>query len=190
MHPTRNKVRFVLGSTPLEISLDDPSLTLLDYLRNQACLTGTKEGCAEGDCGACTVLIAELYDNNLKYTAANACILLLGMVDGKQVLTVEHLASDTLHPAQQAMIDHHGSQCGFCTPGFVMSIAALQLDVHHGDSIQTPDREQIDQQLITARKILIEKLPGKINCADVGTKILSEKELGDLLLRAGLSWEM
>ena len=105
MQPSRNKVRFVLGSTPLEISLDDPGLTLLDYLRNQACLTGTKEGCAEGDCGACTVLIAELYDNSLKYTAANACILLLGMVDGKQVLTVEHLASDTLHPAQQAMID-------------------------------------------------------------------------------------
>jgi len=147
MQPSRNKVRFVLGSTPLEISLDDPGLTLLDYLRNQACLTGTKEGCAEGDCGACTVLIAELYDNSLKYTAANACILLLGMVDGKQVLTVEHLASDTLHPAQQAMIDHHGSQCGFCTPGFVMSIAALQLDMRHGDSIQTPDREQIDQQL-------------------------------------------
>ena len=147
MQPSRNKVRFVLGSTPLEISLDDPGLTLLDYLRNQAYLTGTKEGCAEGDCGACTVLIAERYDNSLKYTAANACILLLGMVDGKQVLTVEHLASDTLHPAQQAMIDHHGSQCGFCTPGFVMSIAALQLDMRHGDSIQTPDREQIDQHL-------------------------------------------
>ena len=125
MQPSRNKVRFVLGSTPLEISLDDPGLTLLDYLRNQACLTGTKEGCAEGDCGACTVLIAELYDNSLKYTAANACILLLGMVDGKQVLTVEHLASDTLHPAQQAMIDHHGSQCGFCTPGMIMSAVDL-----------------------------------------------------------------
>ena len=125
MQPSRDKVRFVLGSTPLEISLEDPGLTLLDYLRNQACLTGTKEGCAEGDCGACTVLIAELYDNSLKYTAANACILLLGMVDGKQVLTVEHLASDTLHPAQQAMIDHHGSQCGFCTPGFIMSMANL-----------------------------------------------------------------
>ena len=141
MQPSRDKVRFVLGSMPLEISLDDPGLTLLDYLRNQARLTGTKEGCAEGDCGACTVLIAELYDNSLKYTAANACILLLGMVDGKQVLTVEHLASDTLHPAQQAMIDHHGSQCGFCTPGMILAAKSLL------DDIPRPNEEKIKEYM-------------------------------------------
>ena len=122
---TRNTVRFLLGLEPVQVALDDPNLTLLEYLRVTARLTGTKEGCAEGDCGACTVLIGECQDGRIHYSAANACILLLGMVDGRQVVTVEHLADSGPNLIQRAMADQHASQCGFCTPG--MMISAVQL---------------------------------------------------------------
>ena len=113
-------------------------LTLLDYLRLNAHLTGTKEGCAEGDCGACTVALGELEgapgQERLSWRAVNACIRFLPSVDGKEVVTAEGLAEadgqgqGRLHPVQQALVDHHGSQCGFCTPGFVMSLWALYLE--------------------------------------------------------------
>ena len=104
-----------------------PRATLLDWLREEAGAKGTKEGCGEGDCGACTVVLSRLQsDGALSYEPVNACILLLGQVDGSEVLTVEDLAEGAaLHPVQQAMVDHHGSQCGFCTPGIVMSLFAL-----------------------------------------------------------------
>jgi xanthine dehydrogenase small subunit len=104
-----------------------PRATLLDWLREEAGAKGTKEGCGEGDCGACTVVLSRLQpDGGLSYEPVNACILLLGQVDGAEVLTVEDLAEGgALHPVQQAMVDHHGSQCGFCTPGIVMSLFAL-----------------------------------------------------------------
>ncbi|WP_282026042.1 xanthine dehydrogenase small subunit [Limimaricola cinnabarinus] len=99
-----------------------PTRSLLDYLREQKGLTGTKEGCNEGDCGACTVIVTDP-DGGLK--ALNACILFLPQLQGRAVRTVEGLAEGgALHPVQQAMVDHHGSQCGFCTPGFVMAMAA------------------------------------------------------------------
>lgn len=99
--------------------------TVLEYLRKERGLTGTKEGCAEGDCGACTVVVADLYGDKLRYQAINACIQFLPTLDGKALFTIEDLAAgDRLHPVQQAMVDHHGSQCGFCTPGFVMSLYA------------------------------------------------------------------
>ena len=93
-------------------------------------LTGTKEGCAEGDCGACTVVVGELRDGAVRYRAVNACILLRGDARGRSVTTVEHLqgADGELHPVQQAMVDAHGSQCGFCTPGFVMSLYAAYVE--------------------------------------------------------------
>jgi len=104
--------------------------TLLDYLRGPAALRGTKEGCAEGDCGACSVVLGEVGGDGLRYRAANACLMLVGQAAGKLVLTVEGVAEadGTLHPVQQALIGAHGSQCGFCTPGFVMAMVAL----HHG----------------------------------------------------------
>jgi len=118
-------IRFLLGESAVEVKDSDPQTTVLNWLRIQAHRTGTKEGCAEGDCGACTVVVGELQGDSIRYRAFNACILLLATLDGKQLITVEDLASDGLHPVQQALVDHHGSQCGFCTPGFVMSLLAM-----------------------------------------------------------------
>ncbi len=99
---------------------------LLDYLRLTEKSTGTKEGCNEGDCGACTVVLGDAVDGHMRYKAVNACILFLGQIHGKELITVEDLAEGgKLHPVQQAMVDLHASQCGFCTPGFVMSLFAL-----------------------------------------------------------------
>lgn len=121
-------IRFLLGDSPVEVKDFDPQTMLLDWLRISAQRMGTKEGCAEGDCGACTVVIGELRGDSIAYRAFNACILLLATLDGKQLITVEDLAADGLHPVQQALVDHDGSQCGFCTPGFVMSLFAMAHD--------------------------------------------------------------
>jgi len=103
-----------------------PTLTLLNYLRNNRALCGTKEGCAEGDCGACTVVVADIQKNAPRYRALNACILFVSMLDGKSITTVEHLKTQNgeLHPVQKVLVETHGSQCGFCTPGFIMSMYA------------------------------------------------------------------
>ncbi|MCV9938733.1 xanthine dehydrogenase small subunit [Boseaceae bacterium BT-24-1] len=126
----RKSVRFLLGDELVEIASCDPTRTVLDWLRLDRRRTGTKEGCAEGDCGACTIVVGRLDGDRLRYEAINACIRFLPTLDGCHVLTVEHLKTSdgTLHPVQQAMVDCHGSQCGFCTPGFVMSLFALWLN--------------------------------------------------------------
>lgn len=126
----RETVRFLLGDELVEIASCDPTRTVLDWLRLDRRRTGTKEGCAEGDCGACTIVVGRLDGDRLRYEAINACIRFLPTLDGCHVLTVEHLKAPdgTLHPVQQAMVDCHGSQCGFCTPGFVMSLFALWLN--------------------------------------------------------------
>ncbi len=126
----RETLRFLLGDRLIEIESCDPTLTVLDWLRLDQRMTGTKEGCAEGDCGACTVVVGRLDRGRMRYEAINACIRFLPTLDGCQLLTVEHLkgADGSLHPIQQAMVECHGSQCGFCTPGFVMSLLALRLN--------------------------------------------------------------
>jgi len=124
--PGSGPLRFLLNGAPVEVEGVAPQTTLLAWLREQRQLTGTKEGCAEGDCGACTVAIADAQGDRLAWRCVNACIHLLPSVDGKAVYTVESLATaDALHPVQQAMVECHGSQCGFCTPGFVMSLFGL-----------------------------------------------------------------
>ena len=130
MVKTRNHIRFILNGEDVTLGHVAPDATLLDYLRLQRTLRGTKEGCAEGDCGACTVLVGRLSSGKLVYESVNACIRFIGSLDGCHVVTVEHLGTSNgqLHPVQQAMVDFHGSQCGFCTPGFVMSLYGLWME--------------------------------------------------------------
>ncbi len=122
-----DKISFVLNGHREDVRHVSPTTTLMNYLRRTKRLTGTKEGCAEGDCGACSVLVGTLKEQGIAYRAVNACIHFLPMVHGKSVVTVEALKNSdgALHPAQQAIVDYHGSQCGFCTPGFVMSLYTI-----------------------------------------------------------------
>ena len=124
---TTQTIRFIRRGQPVLLDNVAPSRTLLEVLREDLACSGTKEGCAEGDCGACTVVLGELDGDRLTYRAVNSCIKLAHAVDGLALWTVEDLAAEDgcLHPAQQAMVQCHGSQCGFCTPGFVMSLFGL-----------------------------------------------------------------
>jgi xanthine dehydrogenase small subunit len=135
-------VKFLLNQSVTVIDQIDPNTTVLDYLREHRYLTGTKEGCASGDCGACTVVIAQVEDKSLVYRSTNACISAIGSLHGKQLITVEDLKQpDKLHSVQQAMVDCHGSQCGFCTPGFTMSLFALR------KNNTTPNKHKIIESL-------------------------------------------
>ncbi len=120
------EIAFLLNGETVNVPVPDPTVTLLDWLREERGLTGTKEGCNEGDCGACTVMVTDEQGAR----ALNACILFLPQLQGKAVRTVEGIAGPggSLHPVQEAMVDHHGSQCGFCTPGFVVSMAVGHLN--------------------------------------------------------------
>ena len=127
MTEVRSQLRFILNDRDVVLDSLPATRTLLDFLRLDRRMTGSKEGCAEGDCGACTVLVGRLKRGQLVYETVNACICFVGSLDATHVVTVEHLsaANGPLHPVQQAMVDHHGSQCGFCTPGIVMSLYGM-----------------------------------------------------------------
>jgi len=127
MTEIRSQLRFILNDQDVVLDEISATRTLLDFLRLDRRMTGSKEGCAEGDCGACTVLVGRVTSGELVYESVNACICFVGSLDATHVVTVEHLsaANGPLHPVQQAMVEHHGSQCGFCTPGIVMSLYGM-----------------------------------------------------------------
>jgi xanthine dehydrogenase small subunit len=136
--PGARPIRFVRRGEIVSLSNVPPSRTLLDLLREDLACPGTKEGCGEGDCGACTVVLGEADHGAIRYRAVNSCIRLAHSIDGLALYTVEDIsgAGGALHPAQEAMLQAHGSQCGFCTPGFVMSLFAMyQNHVAKGDPI-------------------------------------------------------
>ncbi|MGI9463883.1 MAG: xanthine dehydrogenase small subunit, partial [Aestuariivirgaceae bacterium] len=138
----RSSINFRYRGQTVELSDVGPMDTLLDWLRLDRGAVGTKEGCGEGDCGACTLAIGTLRGDRVIYEPVNACIQLLGMVDGKEIITVDDLAQNgKLHPVQNAMVETHGSQCGFCTPGFVMSLFTLY---HHNGAV---DRRTVNDQI-------------------------------------------
>ena len=142
-------IRFHYRGAVHTVADASPTRTVLQHLREDLHCTGTKEGCAEGDCGACTVVVGELRDDTLSLKAVNSCIQFLPTLDGRALFTVEDLkqADDTLHPVQQAMVECHGSQCGFCTPGFVMSLWGLYLKREDSSQQGAPCRKEIDDTL-------------------------------------------
>jgi xanthine dehydrogenase small subunit len=145
MDDAADGVRFLLDGRLVCTGNLPRTMTVLEYLREVLHRTGTKEGCAEGDCGACTVVLGEPTPDGsrIAYRAVNSCIRFLPTIDGQELVTVESLLDPegALHPVQQAMVDHHGSQCGFCTPGFVMSLFALYLQN------PAPTRDQVIEAL-------------------------------------------
>ena len=137
----RKEIRFLRKGREVRLGEMSPALTLLDYLRLKEHAVGTKEGCAEGDCGACTVVLRKQVNGRLVYQPVNSCILLAGQADGAEVITVEDLADgEVLHPVQRLLADGHGSQCGFCTPGFVMAMFAL----YHRDNAASATRDAVN----------------------------------------------
>ena len=138
-------IRFVLDGAVMKLGEVDPTRTVLQFLREDLRRTGTKEGCAEGDCGACTVVVGTLdrSGNELRVRAVNSCIQFLPTLDGAELFTVESLTKNPAesHPVQRALVECHASQCGFCTPGFVMSLFALY------KTNAQPTRVEIDDAL-------------------------------------------
>ena len=147
-------IRFLLDGRVHEAAEVEPTTTVLNYLREKLQRVGAKEGCAEGDCGACTVVIAEPDADRVRFRAINSCIRFLPTLDGKALYTVESLKrlnKGRLHPAQQAMVNCHGSQCGFCTPGFVMSLFALYRNNPQPQSRR--DRRRVVRQSVSLHRL-------------------------------------
>lgn len=140
-------IRFFYRGAVQEVDHAAPTQTVLQHVRGDQHCTGTKEGCAEGDCGACTVVVGSLHEGQLELKAVNSCIQLLPTLDGKALFTVEDLqqSDGALHPVQQALVECHGSQCGFCTPGFAMSLWGMYLDQERDG--QPAQRKDIDDCL-------------------------------------------
>lgn len=138
----RDYIQFLYNGEIIVERHIDPTQSVLEYLRTRLGQTGTKEGCAEGDCGACTVVLGEWINGQIQYRAINACIVFVPTLDGKELVSIENLGTpQNPHPIQEALAERHGSQCGFCTPGFVMSLYAM------AQNPQTPSRQQVNEAL-------------------------------------------
>ncbi len=181
-----DKIQFILNNEEVELADIRPHDTLLDFLRLRRGLTGTKEGCAEGDCGACTVLVGKRTHGGVRYESVNACIRLMPSLHGVHIVTVEHLASEThgLHPVQKAMVDQHGSQCGFCTPGIVMSLYDAWINQTTDDLADTETALQGNlcrctgyEAIIKAAKSAAEHRP----CAKTDAIIRDQSKIADRL---------
>src|SRR3989338_5393657 len=160
----RNSIVFYVNGNRHEINGDRAFMTLSDYLRYESSLCGTKVVCAEGDCGACTVLQSDVQNDKVEFKAVNSCIQLMGMVDGLHLITVEGLAEDkTLHPVQDAFVKNFGSQCGYCTPGFVCAMVGF-VD------------KKVEEQKTIDKKSLMNSLTGNL-CRCTGYEPIIEAGL-------------
>ena len=148
----------------------NPAMTVLDFLRNMKELKGTKEGCREGDCGACTVLVGELSGNYVNYKNINSCLLPMGDIDGKHVISIEGLNVDGVNLFQQFLVDEGGTQCGFCTPGFVVSFTSYLLTAETFETENAVD-------YLTGNLCRCTGHPGIIRAANEVLKILNKKEI-------------
>jgi xanthine dehydrogenase small subunit len=187
MSSPRDKIQFVLNDKIVSVDFNanpelKPTTTVLNYLRSFPFHKGVKEGCAEGDCGACSVVIAENNGGKLTYKTIDSCLVFLPMIHGKQLITVENLAdSGKLHPVQQEMVNHNGSQCGYCTPGVVMSLFGLYKNHHN------PEREIIKDALTgnlcrcTGYHSIIKAAEHACSCVDTDKFKLHESKIVSLL---------
>ncbi len=165
-------LHFFLNGKRVDVRDVSPNETLLNFLRYTASLTGTKEGCAEGDCGACTVLLLDAEQGrNPQYRAVNSCLLLMPMLHGREVFTIEGLKEEALHPVQEAMVKKLGSQCGFCTPGVVMSMT----EAAYRDDIE--DAWQVDDQMCGN----LCRCTGYRPIRDAATEVIGTRPPGTLL---------
>jgi len=189
----KQHIQFLLGDDLITIESVSATQTVLNYLRTDAGLMGTKEGCAEGDCGACTVVIGSLVGEEVHYKSVNACILFLATLDGKQLLTVEHLKKKRdvlqsgLHSVQQSFVDHHASQCGFCTPGFVMSSYGHLLNLEN-DSVYAAQYQDLTDYEMTNK--INQVFAGNLcRCTGYGPIIDAGKEITVSTLNSNPSTE-
>ncbi len=187
MSSQHNKIQFVLNDKVISVDFNanteiNPTTTVLNYLRSLPGHKGVKEGCAEGDCGACSVVIAENHEGKLTYKTIDSCLVFLPMIHGKQLITVENLTdSGTLHPVQQEMVNHNGSQCGYCTPGVVMSMFGLYKNHHK------PERKVIEDAFTgnlcrcTGYQPIIKAAEHACSCVDKDKFKLHEAKIAALL---------
>ena len=169
-----NQIHFLLNDCEISTS-ESPGLLVLDYLRHHAKLMGTKEGCKEGDCGACTVLLGELIEEKLSYKAVTSCLMPLGELQGKHLVTIEGLNMDELSIVQRAIVEKGATQCGFCTPGIVVSLTG-HLMTENSDLSLEGIKEALSGHLCRCTGYSSLKRAGKIIIEDI-EKIVSGKDM-------------